>query len=92
MGEEVRGLRSTNRQLENSHGDAQYGIGNGVAKELIHVINGYEQWWGDCLRELRVLGGGGQGGKIRTTIIAQSIQYNVKNNKKSNSTIKASNG
>ena len=31
MGEEVKGLRSTNRQLQNSHGDIKYSIGNGVA-------------------------------------------------------------
>ena len=35
MGEEVRGLRSTNRQLWNSHGDVKYSVGNGVATELI---------------------------------------------------------
>ena len=51
MGKEVRGLRSTNRQLQNSHGDVKYYIGNGVAKELLHMIRGHEQWWGDCLRE-----------------------------------------
>ena len=37
MGEKVRGLRSTNRQLKKSHGDVKYGIGNGVAKELTHM-------------------------------------------------------
>ena len=36
MGEEMRGLRSTNRQLQNSHGDLKYSIGNGVAKEPMH--------------------------------------------------------
>ena len=46
MGEEVRGLRSTNRKLQDSHEDVKYSIGNEVAKEL-----GHEQWWGDCLRE-----------------------------------------
>ena len=35
MGEKVRGLRITNRQLQNSHGDVTYSIRNGVAKELI---------------------------------------------------------
>ena len=35
MGKEVRGLRSTTRELQNSHGDVQYGIGNGVPKEVI---------------------------------------------------------
>ena len=33
MGEELRGL-STNRQLQNSHGEVGYSIENGVAKEL----------------------------------------------------------
>ena len=42
MGEEVRELRSTNRQLQNSHGDVKYSIGNGGAKELIHVTHGHE--------------------------------------------------
>ena len=36
MGEKVRGLRSTNGWLQNSHGDVKYSIGNGVAQELIH--------------------------------------------------------
>ena len=35
IGEEVRGLRSTNRYLQNNHGDIKYSIGNGVAKEFI---------------------------------------------------------
>ena len=35
MGEEVRGLRSTNRQSQNSRGDVKYSTGNGAAKELI---------------------------------------------------------
>ena len=43
MGEEVRGFRSTNRLLPNSHGDVKYSIGNGVAKELICMTHGYEQ-------------------------------------------------
>ena len=68
MGEEVRGLRSTNRWLQDSHGDVKDSIGNGVAKELIGMIHGHEQWWGDCLREWVVLSGGGQRGKIRTTV------------------------
>ena len=41
VGEEVRGLISTNRQLQNSHGDVKYSIGNGVAKE-IHMTHGHE--------------------------------------------------
>ena len=50
MGEEVRVLRSTNRQLQNSHGGTIYSAGNGVAKELIHVAHGHEQLCRDCLR------------------------------------------
>ena len=41
MGEEVTGL-STYRQLQISHGCVQYSIGNGVAKELIHMTQGHE--------------------------------------------------
>ena len=51
MGEEVRGLRSTNRQSQNSHGDVKYSTGNGEAKELTHMTQGHEQGWGDCPRE-----------------------------------------
>ena len=69
MDEEVRGFRTTNRQLQNGHGDIKYSIGNGVARELTHMTHGHEQWCGDSLREWGVLGGGGQG-KIRTTVIA----------------------
>ena len=34
MGEEVRGLRSTKRKLQSSHGDVKCNIGNGAAKYL----------------------------------------------------------
>ena len=70
MGEEVRGLRDTNMKLRNSHGHVKYSTGNGVAKELISMTHGRGQWWGDCLREWGVLGGGGLGAEIRTAIIA----------------------
>ena len=46
VGEKVMGLRSTNRQLQNSHGDVKYSIRNGVVKELICMTHGHEQWWG----------------------------------------------
>ena len=36
MGEEVRGFRSTNRQLQNGHGNVKYSVGNGAAKEATH--------------------------------------------------------
>ena len=61
MGEEVRGLRSTYMQLQNSHRDVKYSIRNGVATELIHMTHRHEQWWWDCVREWGVLGGGGKG-------------------------------
>ena len=70
MGEEVRGLRSTNRLFQNSHGDVKYSIGNEVAKELIHMTHGHEQWYEDCLREWAVLGGREQRGKIGITVRA----------------------
>ena len=60
MGEEVRGLRSTNRQLQNCHGDVNCSIGNGIAKEFICITYGHEQWCGDYQREWGVLGGGEQ--------------------------------
>ena len=46
MHEEVRRLRSTNRLLQNSHGDIKYNIGNGVGKEMIRMTNGHEQGMG----------------------------------------------
>ena len=33
-------------QLQNSHGDVKFSIGNGVAKELTHMTHGHEQWGG----------------------------------------------
>ena len=80
MDEEMRGLRSTNRQLQNSHGDVNYNIGNGVAKELIHMTHGHEQW--DCLREWVVLGWGCRGdakGKNRDNCNSITNKYNFKN-------------
>ena len=51
MSEEAKELIITNRQLQNSHGDVKYSIGNGAAKELKRMTHGHEQWCGDCLRE-----------------------------------------
>ena len=34
--EEVRGLRSTNRQSQDGHGDVKYSTGNGAANEPVH--------------------------------------------------------
>ena len=52
VGEEVWGfVTSTNRQLQKSHGDVKYRIGNAEAKDLMCMTHGLEQWWGDCLRE-----------------------------------------
>ena len=45
-------------------------IGNGVAKELIPMTHGHEQWCRDCLRESEgVLVGKGKKGEIVTTVI-----------------------
>ena len=78
MGEEMRGLRSTNRQLHNSHGAVKYSIGNGVAKEFIHMTYGHEQWWGDCLREWGCWVEGGQRRKNQDDCnsIINKIQFN----------------
>ena len=46
MGEEVRGLRSTNRKLQNSHGDVKYSIRYGVARELTCTTHGHEHGGG----------------------------------------------
>ena len=54
ISEEVRKL-STNRQLQNSHGYVKHSIGNGAAQEFICTTKGHEQWWGDCLREWRLM-------------------------------------
>ena len=42
MGEAVRGLRSTNGWLQNSHGDVKYSKGNGEATGLICRTHGHE--------------------------------------------------
>ena len=70
MGEDVRGVRSTNRYLQNSRGDVKSSTGNGVAKELICMTHGQEQWCGNCLREGGFWVEGGNGGEIGTTVIA----------------------
>ena len=70
MGEKIQGLRSTNWQVPNRQGDAKNSIGNGVAKELVRMINGHEQGRGDCWRKWELPGGGGKRGKIEITVIA----------------------
>ena len=70
MGEEVRGLRSTNRELQNCHWDIKQSIGNGVSKELIYTTHGHEQQCGDGLTEWEVVGGGGAYGENQVTVIA----------------------
>ena len=40
--EDVSGLRSTNRYLQNRHGDVNYSIGNGVAEELTRMTHAHE--------------------------------------------------
>ena len=43
MHEEMRGLRSTNWKLQNSHGDVKYSVGKRGAKELTHMTHGHEK-------------------------------------------------
>ena len=54
------------KQLQNSHGDVNYGIGNGVAEELKCITHGREQCIVlcsmYCLREWVILDGEGQKG------------------------------
>ena len=64
MGEEMRGLRSTNRLLQNNHGNVRYSIGNAVAKELIRMTYGHEQWCGDCLKDWLKVGRGEKLGQL----------------------------
>ena len=67
-GEEVRGLRSTNRWLQNSPGDVKYSTGYGVAKEITHMTHGREPWGGlpegvgGCCKER---GTGGKSGQLQ---------------------------
>ena len=63
MGEEMKGLRSTNKQLQNRHRDVKYHIGNEATKELTHMTHGCEQWCGDSLREWRCWVEGNKGRK-----------------------------
>ena len=56
MGKKVKELRSTNWQLQNSHVDMKYSLGNGKAKKLLYMAHGHELPEG-----VGVLGGGGQG-------------------------------
>ena len=42
MGEEVRRLRTTNRQLQTGHGVVKYSTGNGEDKELTGRAHGHE--------------------------------------------------
>ena len=42
----MRGLRSTNRWLQNNHGDVKYSVGNGVAKETTHDLWTRAMVWG----------------------------------------------
>ena len=75
MGEELRVL-SPNRWIQNSYGNVEYSIGNGVAKECIHMTHGHEQWCVDVLRDWGVWVEWNKGGRTGTTIIVKSIKTN----------------
>ena len=69
MDEEVRAVRSTKRESQNSHREVKYSRGHGAAQELTH-----DPWtWtmaGGLPEGVGVLGREGQRGKIGTTITA----------------------
>ena len=69
-GEEVRGLRSTNRLLQSSCGDVKYSVGNGASKELTYT---HDPWTWTMVWGLPEGVGfwveGGKGRKIRITVI-----------------------
>ena len=47
-GEKVKSKRSTNWQLQNSHEEVQYSIGNTVSNIVITMVPDlYENYWGD---------------------------------------------
>ena len=53
MGERVRGegIKKYKHIVTEEPRGVEYSIGNGVAKELICMTHGLEQWCGECLRE-----------------------------------------
>ena len=54
----------------NSHGDVKYSIGNKVAKELMYMTHGHEQWCENCLVNGGCWAEGGKEGIIGITVIA----------------------
>ena len=40
----------------------------GISQKHIGMTLGHGQWYGNCLREWRQLGGGGKGGKFGITV------------------------
>ena len=78
----MRAFRSTNRKLQNSHGDVKYSIGNRGAKESIPMTRECEQWWEDCQREWRVLGCMEQRVKNWDNCNIIITKYNLKKNNK----------
>ena len=74
MSDEVRGL-STNRYLQNSHGDVNYSIGNGDNKELIHMTHGHELSRGRILEGMGATGWRVAKGENGTTVVRN--QYNI---------------
>ena len=71
----MRGLRSINRQVQNSQVVVKYSTGNEVAIELIRMTVNMNKGRGIASGG-GVAGWKGKKGKIGTTIIAQSIKYN----------------
>ena len=68
MGQMVQGISSINSRYK-IDGEVKNSIGNGEAKELICTTHGHELRV-EIAGGKGVLGGGGQKGKIGTTVIA----------------------
>ena len=70
MGEEVRGLRSSNIQLQNSHGNVEYSIGNGEAEALKCMTQGHEVRGQIAGGKRGTMQRKAEGGEIGITVIA----------------------
>ena len=58
MGEKVKGLKSTNWLLQNSHSDTKYSIRKRLAEEHVCRTHEHGQQCNDCLREWGSQSGG----------------------------------
>ena len=64
MGDNVQGLRNTNRQVQNRQGDVKNSIGNGKAKELTRTTHGHKLRGGQITGGKEGTGWRGAKGKV----------------------------